>query len=79
MRIAHLDCFSGISGDMMLGALVGAGVDLDELTALLEGLQLRGWSLRQLPADHEHRVPGTSIEVVSDEEGHVHRTFTDIR
>jgi uncharacterized protein (TIGR00299 family) protein len=27
MRIAYLDCFSGISGDMMLGALLGAGVD----------------------------------------------------
>jgi len=27
MRIAYLDCFSGISGDMMLGALLHAGVD----------------------------------------------------
>ena len=26
MRIAYLDCFSGISGDMFLGALIGAGV-----------------------------------------------------
>jgi len=79
MRVAHLDCFSGISGDMVLGALVGAGVDLDQLTGMLEGLRLPGWSLRQLPADHEHRVPGTSIEVVCGEEGHVHRTFADIR
>ncbi|MGH2358261.1 MAG: nickel insertion protein, partial [Candidatus Limnocylindria bacterium] len=28
MRIAYLDCFSGISGDMCLGALVSAGWSL---------------------------------------------------
>src|SRR5437899_4748234 len=38
MRIAYLECFSGISGDMFLGALVGAGVPsrlLDETVAAL--------------------------------------------
>ena len=32
MRIAYLDCFSGISGDMLLGAMVDAGVPLSVLS-----------------------------------------------
>src|ERR1700716_951516 len=39
MRIAYLDCFSGISGDMFLGALIDAGVSpklLEETVAALD-------------------------------------------
>ena len=40
MRIAYLDCASGISGDMMLGALVDAGIDLATLQAGVDSLGL---------------------------------------
>jgi pyridinium-3,5-bisthiocarboxylic acid mononucleotide nickel chelatase len=45
MKLAYFDCFSGISGDMTLGALVDAGCDLEKLRAALHGLQVSGWEL----------------------------------
>lgn len=44
-RIAYLDCFSGVSGDMLLGALIGAGVPEDALRAELAKLNVPGWRL----------------------------------
>ncbi|HEY3281456.1 MAG TPA: nickel pincer cofactor biosynthesis protein LarC [Armatimonadota bacterium] len=66
MRIAYLDCFNGISGDMLLGALIDAGVPLDDLRRGLEGLKVPGWDL------HAERVvrqgiAGTDVTVVSDD------------
>lgn len=40
MRVAHFDCFSGISGDMVLGALLDAGVDPAPVRAALDSLGL---------------------------------------
>ena len=40
MRIAYLDCFSGISGDMLLGAFVDAGVPLEKLATVAASLNV---------------------------------------
>ncbi len=40
MRVAHFDCFSGISGDMVLGAVIDAGVSADAIRAALASLAL---------------------------------------
>jgi uncharacterized protein (TIGR00299 family) protein len=45
MKLAYFDCFSGISGDMTLGALVDAGCAVEHLRAELSGLQVPGWEL----------------------------------
>jgi pyridinium-3,5-bisthiocarboxylic acid mononucleotide nickel chelatase len=45
MKTAYFDCFSGISGDMTLGALVDAGCPLDVLRAKLQGLPVPGWEI----------------------------------
>src|SRR6202049_4381127 len=45
MKVAYFDCFSGISGDMTLGALLDAGVPLEQLRDELNGLDVPGWEL----------------------------------
>ena len=42
MRVAYFDCFSGIAGDMTLGALIDCGLDPAWLTALPATLGLDG-------------------------------------
>lgn len=46
MRIAYFDCFSGASGDMILGACLNAGLDLEELRRELAGLSVSGYDLK---------------------------------
>ena len=45
MRIAYLDPFSGVSGDMLLGAMVDAGLPVEELRSALASLPISGYAL----------------------------------
>jgi pyridinium-3,5-bisthiocarboxylic acid mononucleotide nickel chelatase len=46
MKIAYFDCFAGASGDMIVGALIDAGVDFEFLKKELKKLRLSGYRLR---------------------------------
>src|SRR5207244_8678473 len=44
-RLAYLDCFSGVSGDMLLGAILDCGVPIGDLRGELNKLRLDGYQL----------------------------------
>jgi uncharacterized protein (TIGR00299 family) protein len=45
MKTAYLDTFSGLSGDMMVGALLDCGADFDEFSAAMRALPIEGYRL----------------------------------
>ena len=73
---AYIDMIGGASGDMLIGAMVGAGLDLDELRAELDRLPDRGYRLV------ESRVLRGGLEAVLvnvelDPDGERKRTWDD--
>ncbi|HEX8925032.1 MAG TPA: nickel pincer cofactor biosynthesis protein LarC, partial [Terriglobales bacterium] len=64
MRIAYLDCFSGISGDMFLGALVDAGVPFDLLQETVRALNI-GATLEQSRVTR-NGIGATKVDVLVD-------------
>ncbi|MHB8997378.1 MAG: nickel pincer cofactor biosynthesis protein LarC [Armatimonadota bacterium] len=69
MKIAYLDVFCGISGDLMLGALVDAGVEVAQLKAELSKLPVHGWDL-QVETVRKSGLAATKVTVVEDHHHH---------
>jgi pyridinium-3,5-bisthiocarboxylic acid mononucleotide nickel chelatase len=74
--IAYFDCFSGISGDMVLGALVDAGAPLPAIETGLRKLGLENWTIS---AEKVKRgaISATHVKVESQEDHH-HRGLSII-
>jgi uncharacterized protein (TIGR00299 family) protein len=75
MRIAYLDCFSGIAGDMCLGALVDAGADPDRILSGVASLDLL--ASVDFVSVTKQGFRGLSVRVEHPEQ-HSHRTLSDI-
>ncbi len=74
--IACFDCFSGISGNMALGALLDCGIAPETLRDELRKLSLGGYRL-DIRETHKAGLRGLSVEVHSDEK-QPHRHLQDI-
>ncbi len=74
--LAYLDCFSGISGDMALGALIDLGVPLEWLRNQLGSLGVSGFTLGVARA-RRHGIAATRLDV-QDQDGPPLRRLADI-
>lgn len=76
-HIALLDLFAGISGDMLLGALLDLGLEAAVLTEKLEGLALPGFHLASERVSQKG-ITCRRVTVAVEEETHPHRRLGDI-
>jgi uncharacterized protein (DUF111 family) len=77
-NLLYFDAYSGLSGDMTLGALLHLGMPLEYLEAGLAKLAIPGFSLEKRLVEQQH-ISGIKLDVnLENEHEHVHRSVTDI-
>lgn len=76
MKILYYDCFSGISGDMNLAALIDVGVEQSYLISELKKLNIEGYSIR-MTSDQRKGIKGTRVDVLlTDNNDKINQPFT---
>ena len=76
MKTAYFDCFSGISGDMILGALIDLDLDVSYLKKELKKLNISGYEIKVKQVEKNH-IAGTDVDVIVKEK-QKHRSLKDI-
>ncbi len=76
MKLAYFDCFAGAAGDMIVAALLDAGLDFDALKAALATMDLANYEL-SAEAVRRGSLAATKFDVTVGEEHH-HRGLADI-
>lgn len=71
MKVLYFDCFSGISGDMILGALLDLGVDKEQFKSELGKLNLPGYDI-VIEKKVKNGISGTDVEVIVEGEHEAH-------
>ncbi len=77
MKIAYLDAFAGISGDMTLGALLDAGLNMEYLQSELSRLDLHGYTLSAKKVTVSG-ISATRVSIEVNKNLHHHRHLNDI-
>jgi uncharacterized protein (TIGR00299 family) protein len=78
VRVAYFDCFSGISGDMALGALVHAGADLASIAEAISALPVDEFVVESEDVE-VHGISASRIHIRSREGHAVIQTYASIR
>jgi hypothetical protein len=77
MKIAYFDCFSGISGDMILGALMDLGVSKGFIEEIIRRLPLEDFRL-EVASDQRMAIRGQRVQVVVEGKDRA-RNYKEIR
>ncbi|RMF73465.1 MAG: DUF111 family protein, partial [Planctomycetota bacterium] len=78
MRCAYIDCFSGVAGDMLLAALLDAGLDENALRSAIERLGLPGVSLNVETVQRHGIAAKRAIVGLPSKSSRVHRHLPQI-